>query len=108
MNVIYIYISVLLLFLATGCTTILHSKVEVVSVARSVGLGHLYYTGSDEAFHYFVKSSFMSFDSHYRTPQDAYSIKNIFPRSNDKTKWIPYLIDGSKKTEGFSERNQNK
>ena len=101
MKAIYTYSILLAVLLTTGCTATLQSGAEVASIGKSAGLGHLYYTGSDETFHYFAKLSFMCLSSRYRAPRTAYTIVTVFPLTSDKSKWIPYLINGKEKSEGF-------
>lgn len=93
-----------LFFLVTlnvSCVKEISSKEEFHTLSHSAGLGHFYYIGSENNFHYFAKDSFLSFTTYYKYPKDQYSTENPFPRTEDKSKWIPYLIDGNEKTEGF-------
>ncbi len=53
-------------------------------------LSRLYYTGTEGGFHYFKGSVFLGADRRYRVPASALIITNTFPRTSDRTQWIPW------------------
>lgn len=63
-------------------------------------LGHLYYTGTEGEYHYFRGNVFLGADRRYRLPRSAYLITGTFPRTSDRTSWIPWERSLSG-TEGF-------
>src|SRR5262245_61078712 len=91
----------MLLLTVAGCATRTVDAQRFSSLTQRRGLGHLYYTGTKGEFHYFAESYFLEPTHHYRLPVLAYSITNTFPKTSDRTLWIPWQVSLSSGTEGF-------
>jgi hypothetical protein len=91
----------LLLLSATGCATRTVDAERFHSLTQRRGLGHLYYTGTNGEFHYLAERYFLEPTHHYRVPVSAYTITNTFPKTSDRSLWIPWLVDLASGTEGF-------
>jgi hypothetical protein len=85
-----------------SCVQLISSDEEFHELLHSAGLGHFYYIGSESGYHYFASDSFLSPTRYYKYPSNKYFLKRTLPKTKDKKDWLPYLIDGKKKTEEFS------
>lgn len=94
-------ISFLLLTMVAGCTTRTVDAQRFSSLTQRRGLGHFYYTGTKGESHYFAESHFFEPTQHYRLPVSAYTITNTFPKTSDRSLWIPWQVSLSSGTEGF-------
>lgn len=71
------------------------------SLTQRRGLGHLYYTGTKDEFNYFAERYFLEPTHHYRLSASAYTITNTFPRTSDRSLWIPWQVNLNSGAEGF-------
>ncbi len=65
------------------------------------GMGHLYYIGTEGDFHYFATKYFTERVKFYKLPAAKYSFQNSFPKTEDQSRWVPYLFDLDANTKGF-------
>src|SRR6187397_2708237 len=91
----------LLLLILAGCATRTLDAQRFHSLTERRGLGHLYYTGTKGEFHYFVESYLYEPTHHSRLRVSAYTITNTFPKTSDRSLWIPWQVSLSSGTEGF-------
>ncbi len=93
--------SLLSLAMVAGCATRTIDAQRFHSLTQRQALGHLYYTGTKGEFHYFAESYFLKPTHRYRLPVSAYTITKTFPKTSDRSAWIPWLVDLGAGTEGF-------
>jgi hypothetical protein len=94
-------IPLLMLVIVAGCATRTVDAQRFSSLTQRRGLGHLYYTGTKDEFHYFAESYFLEPTHLYRLSSSAYTITNTFPKTSDRALWIPWQVSLSSGTEGF-------
>ena len=89
--------------LLAGCETRTLDSRGFHALTQRRGKGHLYYTGTEERFHYFATSYFLEPTRHFRLPVSDYSITNLFARTSDRSRWVPWMVDLSPSpgAEGF-------
>jgi hypothetical protein len=98
----------LLLFAGCATTRTLHTRQEMDDLRHYRTLGCLNYVGSDGMTNYFVKSEFLSRTRRYSCSQEVFPISNRFPKTEDRNKWVPYVVSLSQCTEGFVGEPQEK
>lgn len=91
------------LLLLAGCATsrTLHTPREMDQVRHYRTLGQLYYVGSSGPTNYFVKIEFLRPTRRYACSQDIFPMQNRFPKTDERDKWVPYMVSLSEGTEGF-------
>ena len=102
--------TVISLLLLAGCATssTLRTRQEIDQIRHYRTLGQLYYAGSSGPTNYFVKFEFLHPTRRYTCSQDIFPIQNRFPKTDDRGRWVPYLVSLSKGTEGFVGEPQEK
>ncbi len=93
----------LMLLIVAGCATRTLDAERFHSFTQRRVLGHFYYIGTKGEFHYFSESYFLKPTRHYRLPLSAYTITKTFPKTSDRSLWIPWLVILNSGTEGFLE-----
>jgi hypothetical protein len=88
-------------FSLQGCHSTLHTRSDLRQLTQRRGLGHVYYTGSKQGFDYFAEKFFLERTRYYRIPQHESLISKRFPKTNERSKWEPYLFNLGNGTEGF-------
>jgi len=96
----------LLLLLLTGCASRTVDAGRFHQLAQKQGLGHLYYCGTKEGYHYFAESYFLKPTKRYRLPASDHPILHPFPKTSDRSAWIPWLVDWQNKTHGLRSENE--
>lgn len=84
-----------------GCVSPLKSKSDLDTLTQRHGLGHVYYIGTKDGFHYFASKFFLERTRYYRLPESQYSFQNPFPKTSDESKWIPFMVNFNQNTQGF-------
>jgi hypothetical protein len=79
----------------------LASKRELDKLTQRHGLGHLYYIGTEAGFHHFATKYLGEATKFYTLPGAEYSLQNTFPKTNDKSRWVPYLFNWNRNSKGF-------
>lgn len=91
------------LLLLAGCATTrsVHTRQEMDDLRHYTTLGCLNYVGSEGATNYFAKTEFLSRTRCYACLQELYPIVKRFPKTEDREKWVPYIISLGQGEEGF-------
>lgn len=101
----FLFSSILVLLLCfvlgAGCAARTIDMQCFHSLTKRRGLGHLFYTGTKDEYHYFAERYFLESMRHYRLPLSAYTITNTFPKTSDRALWIPWQVNLSSGVEGF-------
>jgi hypothetical protein len=84
-----------------GCVSPLTRKSDLDTLTQRHGLGHVYYIGTNAGFHYFASNYLYERTKYYRLPEAEYSFQNPFPKTSDKSQWIPFLYNLNDNTQGF-------
>ena len=107
MNKKWMIIGVMLL---AGCATTrtLSTRQEMDDLRHYRTLGCLNYVGSDGTTNHFVKTEFLSRTRRYACSQEVFPISNRFPKTEDRAKWVPYVVSLLHGTEGFVGEPQEK
>jgi hypothetical protein len=99
----FVLCGLLAAFLFAGCGTpkSLRSRADLDALTQRHGMGHLYYIGTEDGFHYFARKYFTERTKYYRLAVGNYSFSKPFPKTADESKWVPYQFDLNANTKGF-------
>ena len=87
--------------LLQGCASPLKTKSDLDTLTDRRGLGHVYYIGTKDGFHYFASTYFLERTKYYRLPESGYSFQHPFLKTSDESKWIPFMVNLNQNTQGF-------
>lgn len=91
-----------LCFSIAGCSTHLVSDNYLERQKQYVGMGHLYYIGSDSKYHYFSTRYIWKLPKTFRVIKSDTSLEvKKFLLTSKKEKWVPYLHDLNIGQSGF-------
>jgi hypothetical protein len=95
--------ALLLVLFITGCAApkTVKSRADFDRLTQRHGMGHFYYIGSEGDFHYFASSYLAERTKFYRYPKANYALNKTFPKTREKSQWIPYLFDLNANARGF-------
>lgn len=82
-------IGLIVMWIATG-GCVMHTLDAEAFARLPRQLSRLYYVGTEGEYHYFRGNVFLGADRRYRLPRSACSISGEFPRTSDRSLWIPW------------------
>ncbi len=91
----------LLLIGLTGCVSRQIDRSRFDTLTARHGLGHVYYRGSKNDYHYFASKYLWEQTSYYHLPMSALPLSNTFGKTCDRDHWIAWQHDLAAGTEGF-------
>lgn len=101
-------ILILLIFVLSGCVETIETEEDFHRLTSYRGMGHFYYIGTEDNFHYFASDYFLGRTKYYSYPVEKFEIINTFPKTNNKNDWKPFLVDINENTAGFKDEHLEK
>lgn len=89
------------MLLLQGCMSTVKNQAAFDRLRQRQGLGHFYYIGTKDDFHYFASAYFMEPTRYYRYPKAEYPIRNEFPKTKEKDKWVRFIVDWARGMQYF-------
>ncbi len=84
-----------------GCVRTLESKAEFETRAARVEMGQLYYVGSSEEYHFFIKYRLLKPKLKYRISVNEMAIEDPMEKTSDLSSWRPYVVNINEGTRKF-------
>ena len=94
---------ILSIFFLCGCVETIKTEKAFNRLTHYQGMGHFYYIGTEDNYHFFAGDYFLGRTKYYRYPISKFEIVNTFPRTNNRNKWKPFLVDINENTAGFEQ-----
>jgi len=80
----------LLMVFSVGCGApkTIKTRADFDRLTQRHGMGHFYYIGTEDDFHYFASSHLAERTRFYRYPKADYRLDKTFPKTKEKSQWI--------------------